>query len=77
MVYLLNGQFPDTFLGDEHPVPLNADPHPEHGPIALRPHPVEPNWQQEVNEAANNLGFWGANPTLILRIPSLLIRQSN
>lgn len=50
------------FPADEDSVPLDADPHPEHGPIALGHHPVQPRWQQEVQGAANNLGFIGANP---------------
>lgn len=61
-VYILNGQFPDAFLGDEDPVPLDGEPHPEFGPIPLGPHPAAPNWQQELNGADLNLGFFGANP---------------
>lgn len=41
---------------------MDAEPHPEHGPIHLGPHHVQPNWQHEVNGAAPNLGFFGGNP---------------
>lgn len=39
-----------------------ADPYPEHGPIGVGHNPAHPNWQQEVQSAAENLGFFGGNP---------------
>jgi len=60
-VYILNGHFPDHFPADEDPVPFDGEPHPEHPPVVLGPNPQEPNWQNEHNAAAENLGFFGAN----------------
>jgi hypothetical protein len=61
-VYILNGNFPDAFPADEDSVLFDGEPHPEHGPIFFGPHPLEPNWQSELQGAARNLGFFGANP---------------
>lgn len=61
-VYILNGNFPDAFPADEDPVPFDGEPHPEHGPVVLGHNPLEPNWQNEQQGAANNLGFFGGNP---------------
>lgn len=32
LVYILNGNFPDVFRGEEDPVPFDGEAHPEHGP---------------------------------------------
>jgi hypothetical protein len=61
-VYILNGNFPYAFPADEDSVLFDGEPHPEHGPIVFGPHPLEPNWQSELQGAARNLGFFGANP---------------
>jgi len=61
-VHILNGNFPDAFPADEDPVPFDGEPHPEHGPVVLGHNPLEPNWQNEQQGAANNLGFFGGNP---------------
>lgn len=61
-VYILNGQFLDAFPAEEDPVPFDGDPHPEHGPVVLGANPLEPNWQNEQQGAAHNLGFFGGNP---------------
>lgn len=47
LVYILNGNFPDVFLAEEDPVPFDDKPHPEHGPVVLGLHPLNPNWQNE------------------------------
>lgn len=57
-VYILNGNFPDAFPTNKDLVPFDGEPHPEHGPIVFG----EPNWQNELQGAAGNLGFFGANP---------------
>lgn len=46
-IYILNGHFPDAFHADEDPVPFDGEPHPEHGPVVLGPHPIAPDWQGE------------------------------
>ena len=61
-VYILNGNFPDAFPADEDPVPFDGEPHPEHPPVVLGPHAQDPNWENEQNGAAANLGFFGGNP---------------
>jgi len=61
-VYILNGNFPNAFPADDDPVPFDGEPHPEHPPIVLDPNPQEPNWQDEVIGAANNLGLHGGQP---------------
>ncbi|KAJ1255823.1 hypothetical protein BS78_K154700 [Paspalum vaginatum] len=61
-VFILNGHFPDAFPADEDPVPLDGEPHPEHGPLVMGPNPLEPNWQAEQQGAAQNLGAFGGNP---------------
>jgi hypothetical protein len=61
-VYILNGNFPDAFPVDEDPVPIDGEQHPEHPPIVLGPHQNDPNWEEEQNGAANNLGVFGGNP---------------
>ena len=38
-VYILDGHFPDVFLGDEDPVPFDGEPHPEHPPVVMGPNP--------------------------------------
>lgn len=42
-VYILNGQFPYAFLGDEDLVLVDGDPHSKQGPIALGHNPMHPN----------------------------------
>ena len=61
-VYILNGQFPDAFPADEDLVPFDGEPHPEHPPVVLGPNVQNPNWENEQNRAAPNLGFFGDNP---------------
>jgi hypothetical protein len=61
-VYIMNDNFPDAFPVDEDPVPIDGGPYPEHAPIVLGPHQHDPNWEEEHNEAANNLGVFGGNP---------------
>jgi hypothetical protein len=50
--YLLDGQFPDDFPPDEHPVPDNGIPHPLNGVV----HNINPNvvqgWQHDLAGAA-------------------------
>lgn len=67
----------DDFLDDDDPVPVDGEPYPEHGPIPLGPHPLPPNWQQEMNGAASNLGFFGGNPHLNPAHPILLDEPVN
>lgn len=45
LVYILNGNFPDEFLGEEDLVPFDSEPHPEHGPI-MGANPQHPGWQE-------------------------------
>jgi hypothetical protein len=61
-VYILNGHFPDAFPAEEDPVPFDGEPHPEHATIVLGANHLEPNWQNEQQGAAANLGFFGGNP---------------
>jgi hypothetical protein len=61
-VYILNGNFPDAFPFDEDLVPIDGEPHPEHPPTVLDPHQNDPNWEEEQNGAANNLGVFRGNP---------------
>jgi len=61
-VYILNGHFPDAFPTEKDQVPFDGEPHPEHGPVVLGPHPQPPNWQAEQQWAAGNLGVFGGNP---------------
>ena len=61
-VYILNGHFPDAFPAEEDPVPFDGEPHSEHGPVVLGPHPQAPNWQAEQQGAAGNLGVFCGNP---------------
>jgi hypothetical protein len=61
-VYILNGNFPDVFPADEDPVPFYGEPHPEHPPVVIGANAQEPNWENELNGAAPNLGFFGGNP---------------
>lgn len=43
-VYILNGKFPDAFLADEDDVLFDGEPHPDHPPVVMGPHPLNPNW---------------------------------
>ncbi|CAN6173140.1 unnamed protein product [Urochloa humidicola] len=53
-VYIIGGQFPDVFPGDEDPVPLDGIPHPPpHGHIAHANPDVDQNWIQELAGAGN------------------------
>ena len=61
-VYILNGNFPDVFPADEDPVPFVGEPHPEHPPVVIGANAEEPNWENELNGAAPNLGIFGGNP---------------
>lgn len=54
--HILNGNFLDAFLADEDHVPVDGEPHPEHPPVVLGPHLNDPNWEEEQQGAANNLG---------------------
>lgn len=61
-VYILDGHFPDAFPAEEDPVPFDGEPHPEHAPVVMGPNLLEPNWENEQQGAATNLGFFGGNP---------------
>ena len=61
-IYILNGNFPDAFPADEDPMPFDGEPHPEHGLVVLGANHLEPNWQNELQGATHNLGFFGGNP---------------
>jgi hypothetical protein len=61
-VYILNGNFLDAFPANEDPVPFDSEPHPEHGPVVLGHNHLDPNWQNEHQGAAHNLGLFGGNP---------------
>ena len=61
-IYILNGNFPDAFPADEDPVPFDGKPHPEHGLVVFGANHLEPNWQNELQGATHNLGFFGGNP---------------
>ena len=43
-------------------MPFDGEPHPEHPPVVLGPNVQNPNWENEQNGAAPNLGFFGDNP---------------
>jgi hypothetical protein len=61
-VYILNGHIPDAFPADEDPVPIDGEPHPEHPPIALGPHQIDPNCEEEQQGTTQILGVFGGNP---------------
>lgn len=61
-VYILNGNFPDEFAGEEDPVPFDGEPHPEHGPPVMGANPMFPDWQGEQQGADAGLGAHGGNP---------------
>jgi hypothetical protein len=50
-----------NLISHTHPLP-DGEPHPEHPLVVLGHNPLEPNWQNEHQAAAGNLGFFGANP---------------
>lgn len=52
--YILGGQFPDGFPGDEDPIPGDGNPHPVHGdPIPGNPNNFQ-NWMHDVVGEANS-----------------------
>ncbi|CAN6328775.1 unnamed protein product [Urochloa humidicola] len=56
-VYIIGGQSPDVFPGDEDPVPVDGNPHPVHGHIAHANPDVNPNWLHDLNGVANAVLF--------------------
>jgi hypothetical protein len=61
-IYILNGHSLDAFPADEDPVQINGEPHTKHPPIMLGPHQNDPNWKEEQQGVAQNLGVFGGNP---------------
>jgi hypothetical protein len=61
-MYILNGNFPNVFLVDENPIPIDGQLYLEHPPIVLALHQHDPNWEEEQNGVVNNLSVFGANP---------------
>lgn len=61
-IYVLNGNFPDEFPGEEDLVPFDGEPHPEFGPLAIGANPVFPDWQGEHQGADIDHGAHGGNP---------------
>ena len=54
LVFILDGQFPDAFPGDEDHVPVGGNPHPEQGQVN-QANNVEPNWQHDLVGAAQGV----------------------
>jgi hypothetical protein len=51
-VFMLNGHFPDDFLQDEDPVPMDGNPHPAHGEVLHANFDMVQGWQHDLHGAA-------------------------